>query len=253
MAGHGTFVAGLIGAKDNAIGVVGVAPDVRLWSVRVGSKNGIKDSDFLCGLDWVAQHSDVIRVANISLVGDRADTGNCGNAEAKKDRDPIHLAICHVVGLGVTVVVAAGNDAHYASLNNPASYDEVITVSAMSDSDGAPGGLWPTLPIPPCAFPEPVVEVDDTFAFFSNFGADVDIASPGTCIGSTFWGGTYGTSSGTSFLAPLVAGAAALYISTHPGATPAQAKAALIAAAEPGPIPGDPDAFPEGIVNVSTF
>ena len=47
--------------------------------------------------------------------------------------------------------------------------------------------------------------------------------------------------------------AAALYIATHPGATPAQVRAALIAAAEPGPIPGDPDAFPEGIVNVSTF
>jgi subtilisin len=92
---------------------------------------------------------------------------------------------------------------------------------------------------------------DDAFAPFSNFGADVDIAAPGVCISSTYPGGLYAFGSGTSFSAPLVSGAAALYISTHPGATPAQVRSALIAAAEPGPIPRDPDAFPEGIVNVT--
>jgi subtilisin family serine protease len=66
-------------------------------------------------------------------------------------------------------------------------------------------------------------------------------------------GGLYAIYSGTSFSSPLVAGAAALYISTHPGASPASVKAALLAAAEPGPITGDPDTYPEGIVNVSSF
>jgi subtilisin family serine protease len=79
------------------------------------------------------------------------------------------------------------------------------------------------------------------------------LAAPGVCIGSTFPGGLYAISSGTSFAAPLVAGAAALYLVNHPGASPAQVKAALIAFEEPGPIPGDPDAYPEGIVNVSTL
>jgi subtilisin len=66
-------------------------------------------------------------------------------------------------------------------------------------------------------------------------------------------GGLYGVNSGTSFSAPIVSGAAALYIVNHPGASPADVRAALISLAEPWPIPADPDSFPEGIVNVSTL
>jgi subtilisin family serine protease len=142
--------------------------------------------------------------------------------------------------------VGAGNDSVDASDSLPASYDEVITVSAISDKDGQPGGLGGQLDCLPS-------ELDDTFATFSNFGADVDISAPGACIGSTYPGGLYATDSGTSLATPLVAGAAALYIANHPGASPADVRAALISLAEPGPIPGDPDAFPEGIVNVSTL
>jgi subtilisin len=254
--GHGTMVAGFIGARDNAIGVFGVAPDARLWSVRVADKKGnIRDSDLLCGLDWVSQHSDVIRVANLSLSGDHTDTPNCGEAAAKKNRDPIHQAICRVVSGGVTVVVAAGNDARDASLSYPASYDEVITVSAITDLDGMPGGLQPVRGPGSCSYELNNVHpiADDTFAFYSNFGADVDIAAPGTCASSTYPFGQYAAGVGTSFAAPVVSGAAALFLATHPSATPADVKAALLAAAEPGPIVGDPDTFPEGIVNVSTF
>jgi subtilisin family serine protease len=94
---------------------------------------------------------------------------------------------------------------------------------------------------------------DDTFATFSNFGTTVDISAPGVCITNTYPGGLHAVGSGTSFAAPLVSGAAALYLANHPGASPATVKAALLALAEPGPIPGDPDAFHEGIVNVSTL
>ena len=114
----------------------------------------------------------------------------------------------------------------------------------MADTDGLPGSLQDALRCDP-------TQTDDTFATWSNFGEDVDLAAPGACLSSTYPGGLYAISSGTSFATPLVAGAAALYISTHPGATPAQVQAALIAAAEPGPITGDPDAYAEGIVNVS--
>jgi subtilisin len=93
----------------------------------------------------------------------------------------------------------------------------------------------------------------DTFAFFSNFGPVVDIAAPGVCIGTLYPGGLYAAWTGTSFAAPLVSGAAALYIANHAGASPATVRAALISLAEPGPIPGDPDTYPEGIVNVSTL
>jgi subtilisin len=87
-------------------------------------------------------------------------------------------------------------------------------------------------------------------AFFSNYGSTVDIAAPGVCVSSTYIGSQYAQGSGTSFASPLVAGAAALYVATHPGATPAQVRQALLDRAEPGPIPGDPDTYHEGVLNV---
>ncbi len=145
---------------------------------------------------------------------------------------------------GVTAVAAAGNESMDASMVVPAAYPEVIAVSAMADFDGLPGGLAAT---PSVCLPE---TFDDHFAFFSNYGAPVDIAAPGVCVTSTFIGSQYAFSDGTSFAAPFVAGAAALYISTHPDATPAEVREALVASAEPGPIPGDPDTSPEGLLNV---
>jgi subtilisin family serine protease len=252
--GHGTFVAGTIGAIDNTIGKVGVAPGARIWSVQVFNNNGsITDAALLCAVDWITAHASTIEVANMSLGGRDPATDNCGIAPRKKDGDPLHAAICASVVAGVTYVVSAGNDSVDTHTITPASYPEVITVSAIADSDGQPGGLGPTEPAPPCGPNSLPSMSDDTFATFSNFGADVDLAAPGVCVTSTWPGGLYAFSSGTSFSAPLVAGAAALYISTHPGAAPAQVRSALIAAAEPGPITGDPDSYREGIVNVSSF
>jgi subtilisin family serine protease len=183
-----------------------------------------------------------ITVANMSLGGTGSDDGNCGLS----NNDALHQAICRSVAAGVTYAVAAGNETDNAANHVPAAYDEVITVSALSDSDGKPGG---TGGAPTCR----TGELDDYFATFSNFGADVDIAAPGVCILSTWKGGGYNTISGTSMATPHVAGTAALYIATHPGATPAQVKNALIAAQESGPIPGDPDTSKEGIVNAGGF
>jgi subtilisin len=256
--GHGTMVAGFVGAVDNAIGVVGVAPGARIWAIQVvdGSSGQITNGSLLCAIDWITTNAATIEIANLSLGGPflpHQETDNCGLSPSKARGDALHAAICDSVAAGVTYVVAAGNESVDASTTYPASYDEVIAVSAITDLDGLPGGLRP--PVGECssavnAF-HPIA--DDTFVFFSNFGADVDIAAPGVCISSTYPGDLYAVGSGTSFATPLTAGAAALYISTHPGATPAQVRTALIAAAEPGPIPGDPDTYPEGIVNVSTF
>jgi subtilisin len=248
--GHGTMVAGFAGAIDNSIGVVGVAPGARIWAIQVTNNAGtITDGAVLCAVDWVTAHASTIEVANMSLGGPSPATDNCGIAVRKKDGDPLHAAICASVAAGVTYVVSAGNDSVDASGITPASYPEVITVSAMADTDGQPGGLGPAV-LPGC---EPGTPPDDTFATFSNFGPVVDISAPGVCVTSTYPGGLYANGSGTSFAAPLVSGAAALYISTHPGATPAQVRTALLAATEPGPITGDPDTYPEGIVNVSSF
>lgn len=245
--GHGSHVAGTIAAINNTVGVVGVAPEAKLWAVRVLNNAGSGTwSSVICGIDFVTSKAPAnggpITVANMSLGGAGSDDGNCGNT----NNDALHKAICRSVAAGVTYVVAAGNSAADAAGFVPAAYDEVITVSALSDSDGKSGG---TGGAPSCR----TGEQDDYFASFSNFGADVDIAAPGVCILSTWNNGGYNTISGTSMAAPHVTGAAALYLAAHPGLTPAQVKAALISAWEPGPIRGDRDSFPEGVLNVSGF
>jgi subtilisin family serine protease len=240
-------VAGTSAAVNNTEGVVGIAPEAKLWAVRVLDNRGSGSwSSVICGIDFVTSKAPAnggpITVANMSLGGTGSDDGNCGLT----NNDALHQAICRSVAAGVTYVVAAGNETDNAAKHVPAAYDEVITVSALSDSDGKSGG---TGGAPSCR----TSEKDDYFASFSNFGADVDIAAPGVCVLSTWKGGGYNTISGTSMASPHVAGVAALYIATHPGATPAQVRDALIAAQEPGPIPGDPDTFKEGVVNAGGF
>ena len=230
--GHGTHVAGIIGAIDNGIGVVGVAPEAKLWAVRVLNDNGSgTTSDVICGIDFVDSLSPAkggpITVANMSLGGFGSDDGNCGNTNG----DPMHLAICRAVGDGVTFVVAAGNNAWDLSQSVtlvPAAYDEVITVSALADSDGRPCGLGAATKY----------GADDDFALFSNYAtspADLNhlITAPGVDIYSTWKGGGYETHSGTSMASPHVAGTAALYVSAHPGASPASVRDALKPLGEP--------------------
>lgn len=251
--GHGTHVAGTVGALDNGIGVVGAAPGARLWSVRVFDRNAFsRISWIVCGIDWVTAQRDAndpdgarIDVVNMSLRDEGTDDANCGYTKA----DPEHRAICASVAGGTTYVVAAGNDRRVASLWRPASYNEVITVSAIADFDGKPGGLASA----PCtAFG--TTDVDDTFADFSNYGNDVDIAAPGVCVRSTLRGGGYGDVSGTSMASPLVAGAAAVYKSLHPTAAPATVRAALRAAGSNAWNEAtDRDATPEPLLDMSSF
>jgi subtilisin family serine protease len=224
--GHGTMVAGIIGAKDNGLGVVGVAPAASLWAVRVLNKNNTASkSQVLCGVDWVtatrtdSDPSNDIAVANMSLGGQGADNGNCGNAPKN---DPLHQAICASVASGVTYVVAAGNDSQDVQKVSPAAYDEVLTVTATVDTDGLAGGLGP---VSTCV----AGNADDTAASFSNFATlPTDqahtVAAPGNCDETTFLGGGYITGTGTSFAAPQVAGTVALCIASGPcaGLTPAQ-------------------------------
>lgn len=224
--GHGTHVAGTVGARDNSWGVVGVAPGVRLWAVRILNSSGAGLlSWYVCGLDWILAQRDpndssrpLIEVVNMSVAKTGKDDGRCGAV----NQDILHAAICRLKTAGITVVAAAANERRSAANYVPAAYNEVITVSALADTDGRPGGLggnrcysWGTY------------DRDDTFADFSNYGSDIDMIAPGKCIWSTRAGGGYGYSSGTSMAAPHVTGAAALYKSTRPLATPAEVREAL--------------------------
>jgi subtilisin family serine protease len=223
--GHGTHVAGIVGAIDNSSGVVGVAPGVRLWAVRILNSSGAGlVSWYVCGLDWITAQRDpadpsrpLIEAVNMSVAKSGKDDGNCGFS----NKDPMHRAVCRLVGSGVTVVAAAGNNKFNAARLVPASYNEVITVSALADSDGRPGGLGGK-----ACYSWGSYDKDDTFANFSNYGADVDLIAPGKCILSTVPGG-YGFLSGTSMAAPHVTAAAALYKASRPDSSPSQVKRAL--------------------------
>src|SRR5712691_4921704 len=214
--GHGTHVAGTIGAINNSAGVVGVAPGIPIYSVRVLDNRGSgKWSNVICGIDWVTANAASlhIKVANMSLGGGGSDDHNCGNT----DGDAMHKAVCKSVAAGVTYVVAAGNDHVDLSGFVPAAYDEVLAVTAVADFNGKPGGGAAAT----CR-----AGVDDTAADFSNFAAPGGpdeghtIAAPGVCINSTWKGGVYNTISGTSMASPHAAGTAALCIATGncPGA-----------------------------------
>jgi subtilisin family serine protease len=237
--GHGTHVAGTIAAKDDANGVVGVAPGARLWAVRVLNNSGSgTTSSVICGIDWVTANAATIEVANMSLGGSGTNS-NCGGT------DTYHNAICRSVNAGVTYAVAAGNSAADANNFRPATFAEVITVSALADFNGEPGGGAAST----CR-----ADVDDTFADFSNYGADVDIIAPGVCILSTWIGSGYNTISGTSMASPHVAGAAALYKANNPSATPAAVKSAIQGAGNLNwSNADDPDGIKERLLNVDAF
>jgi subtilisin len=239
--GHGTHVAGIVAARDNAFGVVGVAPGARIWPIRVLGPDGFgNDSWMVCGIDWATKNADSIDVANLSLGDFGADDGNCG----RTDQDPMHYAICNSVAAGITYAVSAGNDSADARSQVPAAYQEVLAVSSMGDTDGLKGGHGPAS----CEGTP-----DDGLSVFSNFGAVVDIAAPGDCVVSTYPGNQLWRLSGTSMAAPHVAGAAALWRSGHPNATPAQVRAAILGARERWSLYGDPDGTDEGVLDVAGF
>jgi subtilisin len=241
--GHGTHVAGTVAARDNGDAVVGVAPGARLYAVKVLNAQGSGTiSQIICGIDWVTARAGTIEVANMSLGGQSFFGAFSG---CSSSFDPMHPAICRSVAAGVTYAVAAGNSASDANFFVPATYPEVITVSALADFNGQPGGGAAST----CR-----ADQDDTFADFSNFGADVDLIAPGVCIVSTAPGGGLNTFSGTSMASPHVAGSAALYKSTHPTATPAQVKSALQAAGNLNwSNADDGDGTKERLVNVASF
>lgn len=175
----------------------GVAKNVRLFSVRVIPCSGSAPmSDLIAGLDWIAQNRILPAVVNISLTGEHSDAAN--------------QAVAAVVASGAVVVVAAGNDFGDACAYSPGSAPEALTVGASN--------------------------VADMQAGFSNSGSCVDLFAPGTLITSDYVGTDTSTFilSGTSMATPHVTGAAALYLSLNPAATPAQAASAILRTATSG-------------------
>ncbi|HET7389780.1 MAG TPA: S8 family serine peptidase, partial [Nitrososphaeraceae archaeon] len=125
--GHGTHVAGIAAAKNNNIGVVGVAPGARLWAVKVLDSAGFGAiSNIIAGIDYVTQHANEIGVANLSF--------GC-----QCHSNALDTALHNSVAAGITYVVAAGNSASNAIDFSPANNPDVIAVSAIVDTDGRCG------------------------------------------------------------------------------------------------------------------
>ncbi|MFF1336052.1 S8 family serine peptidase, partial [Streptomyces sp. NPDC058298] len=226
---HGTMVAGIIGARDDDQGLVGVAPGTPLWAVRVATDEGfISDAAFMCGIDWVlATRSDTdpgndISVANMSFGSSvpvppaDVDDRQCGTA----NQDAIHLAVCNLTAAGVTSVAAAGNHSTDLALSAPAAYDEVIAVTAMADFDGKPGAK-----VAPVCYGADFGfygdRDDQAVLQFSNFARSATdrrhtLAAPGVCMETNYPRPVHhAVGDGTSFSAPAVSGVLALCIYTH--------------------------------------
>jgi subtilisin family serine protease len=192
--GHGTHVAGTIASStNNGLGVASMAPGVTIMPVKVLDANGYGYwSDFLDGVDWAVAHgADVI---NMSL-------GSYLSANQIANWQPTFTAAWDA---GTMVIAAAGNNDNN-TLFYPASFANVLSVSATTNSDAK--------------------------AAFSSFGPAVDVSAPGVSIASTYRNNRYYAMSGTSMATPHVAGLAALIRSLHPEFTLAQVETAIKATA----------------------
>jgi hypothetical protein len=191
-AGHGTFTAAVVGALDDANGVVGVAPGVRLHGVRVLDCNGRgTTTDVVGGLDWIVAHGVKPAVVQMSFGAQTIDRA-------------FDESITRAVNAGFVITDAAGNDHVDACKQSPAHMGTlagVITVGATGRKD-AP-------------------------ASFSNFGSCVDVWAPGVRVTSDFLNGSLAVGSGTSASAPHVAGVAALYLAGNAGASPSGVESAI--------------------------
>ena len=129
--GHGSHITGIINAKDNGFGIIGIVPEdnIRIWSMKVCGDDGICSiSDQLKAIEYITNNADILDIVNYSIE----------NPYSKL----FEQAISQSVKAGITYVAAAGNFGKNATLTtSPASNPDVITVSAIGDSDGKCGGL----------------------------------------------------------------------------------------------------------------
>ncbi|MFD0809333.1 S8 family serine peptidase [Amycolatopsis umgeniensis] len=192
----------------------GLAKGVKLVAVRVLNCSGSgTTAGVIAGVDWVTANAVKPAVANMSLGG---------GASATLDQ-----AVQRSIAAGVTYGVAAGNDYGQNACNtSPARTPEAITVGSTTNTDAK--------------------------SDFSNIGTCLDIFAPGSGITSTWLNNGTNTISGTSMATPHVVGAAALYASANPTATPAQVRDALVNAGVKGKVTSPGSGSPNVLLNTGS-
>ncbi|MED2946491.1 minor protease Epr [Bacillus subtilis] len=180
--GHGTHVAGIIGAKHNGYGIDGIAPEAQIYAVKALDQNGSGDlQSLLQGIDWsIANRMDIV---NMSL-------------GTTSDSKILHDAVNKAYEQGVLLVAASGNDGNGKPVNYPAAYSSVVAVSATNEKN--------------------------QLASFSTTGDEVEFSAPGTNITSTYLNQYYATGSGTSQATPHAAAMFALLKQRDPAETNVQ-------------------------------
>jgi len=177
--GHGTHVAGIIGAKNNNLGTLGIAPDSSLYAVKALDSEGEGYlSDIIAGIDWSINNR--IDIINLSVGSENPSLS-------------LKLAVDRAYSKGILVVASAGNSGgsmNVDTINYPAKYDSVIAVGAVDQSN--------------------------RIAKFSSTGSSLEVVAPGTGINSTYLNNTFAKISGTSMSAPIVSGLLALYKEMYP-------------------------------------
>jgi subtilisin family serine protease len=207
---HGTQVAGLIGATgNNGIGVAGINWRTKLLALQALSDDGVGyTDDIVAAVDYAVAQG--VKVINLSL--------------GSPSEDPwLTAAIDNAVSAGVTVVAAAGNCGGADFFDQGCDFKGEMLYPAKQSNVIAVGAT----------------DANDDRAYFSSYGAEVDLVAPGSGnLQSTTWRPDNHTSAytsslfGTSFSSPIVAGAAALQLAVNPSLTPAQIRENLILAAD---------------------
>jgi subtilisin family serine protease len=226
---HGQHVAGTVAAARNGVGIVGVAPNVRIASVKVVNDDGFIYPEYsICGFIWAAEHG--MAVTNHSYFIDPWLFWCNDDADQGAVQTSVRRAVAYATGHGSLAVAAAGNsnyDLANKTTDSTSPNDTTpVTRTINNDCLDMPTEL-------PGVITVASLDRGGAKSSFSNLGLGViDVAAPGRGILSTVLRGGYGLKSGTSMASPHVAGVAALVKSAHPDYTPARITQALHAQAD---------------------